>query len=172
MIKRIFFLLLLMMPWFVGAQGYGLRFNRVIDTVFVASITSCNGYTASGQNGTTVTVPASCVWKIESVGPAGVTGNCFYGDCGYSGGCTRTFSSVYFIDGQGERGYLYKNEWSGSNWVATTPSGTVWLSAGTQIIANVGHTSSSTVYSAGASSTSPWYIRLPITIIEFIKVTP
>jgi hypothetical protein len=172
MIKRIVLFFVMICPLLASAQGYGLRFNRVIDTVFVASITSCQSYPSSGQNGTSAIVPANCVWKVESVGPAGVTGNNFYGDCSYNGGYVRSFSSVYFIDGQGERGYLYKNEYTGSNWVATTPSGTVWLSAGTQVIANVGHAAGSSYASAGASVSNPWYIRLPVTIIEFIKVTP
>lgn len=156
----------------LSAQGYALRFNRVIDTVFVAVINSCSPYTSSGQNGTTAVVPSGCVWKIESVGPAGVNGNCFYNDCSYNGSCVRTLSSVYFVDGQGERGYLYKYEHTGSNYQAFTPTGTVWLREGTQVVANIGHTSSSTLSSSSATVSSPWYIRVPVTIIEFITVAP
>lgn len=170
--RKLFILLLLLgVSYCAGAQGYALRFNRVIDTVFVANLTTCTILTSAGQNGTTLTVPANCVWKVESVGPAGVSGNTLYGDCNYNGGYIRGLSSVFFIDSQGERGYLYKYEYA-SAWGAYSPSGTVWLSAGTQVIANIAHASSTSYYSTGCSVSNPWYIRLPVTIIEFIKVTP
>ena len=84
------------------AQGYNLKFNRVIDTVISISHTSCTNMYSTPVYGSTIVVPNGVVWKITSLIGTPSSAVCMYSSCSNTSCGTNGYSNFFKLSGNQE----------------------------------------------------------------------
>ena len=145
----------------IWAQGYNLKFNRVIDTVVSINHTTCTDiYNTPVYGDIILTVPNGAVWKVTSLLGSGLSGANTRNNC--------SSSSFYSNSPQGyAQLYMYSG---GQSYPMVTTGGAevpfpLWLNAGTIIKYKLWSASGVFRYSYYDMSSSTF-----LSIIEFLKV--
>lgn len=166
--RSIFIGLFLWVCAFGARAQNSLAFSKVIDTTLVVSITSCQSVSGNGISGFLITVPAGKTWKVESVGPIYYSGDAeMYNACGSSSYANyATTWGIQIDDGQADKAFLKRRVYDGA-WITESLDGTLWMSAGTSLSANIGSRNTTYTFTRYATPSNPFVCKVHVSIIEF-----
>ncbi|MEI6766610.1 MAG: hypothetical protein WCM76_13335 [Bacteroidota bacterium] len=171
-VAYVFAILLVFHAAGVFAQGYSLKFNRVIDTVLTVNITTCVDLGGNGVSGGVITVPAGTIWKVEAVGPLMYQGDVtLYNNCSASNYANYVTTWAIIVDDGGpDRGFLKRRIYENGAYTLQTLDGTLWLRAGTSMAATVYSTSATYKFTPYATVSNSFSCKAQLSIIEFLLV--